>query len=242
MQLEDRLRKIISYVREEGLYWTFKAAMRNAFEHADLYYYKLFMPADFVFRNKTYHYFYHGYNHSWLSERTIEIPIIWEKVNSSKGKQILELGNVLSHYFPIHHDVLDKYEKAPGVINADVVDFKPHKKYDLIVSISTLEHVSWDEDVRDRTKALRAVQNLRKCLAPGGEIIITVPIGYNTDLDDLLLEGKLRFDEQRFMKRITNSNRWVEAAWKDVKNARYGAPFYATNALRIGIIRGAGKR
>jgi hypothetical protein len=37
--------------------------------------------------------------------------------------------------------VLDKYEQAPGVINEDVVSFSPPQKYDLIVSVSTLEHV-----------------------------------------------------------------------------------------------------
>jgi len=51
---------------------------------------------------------------------------------------------VLSHYFAVKHDIVDKYEIAPSVVNEDLVNFKPGKKYDLIVSISTLEHVGWD--------------------------------------------------------------------------------------------------
>jgi hypothetical protein len=48
-------------------------------------------------------------------------------VNKYVGRNVLEVGNVLSHYFPVHHDVLDKYEKAKGVINEDVVEFSPAK-------------------------------------------------------------------------------------------------------------------
>jgi hypothetical protein len=82
------------------------------------------------------------------------------------------VGNVLSHYFSVNHDVVDKYEKAEGVINRDIIDFHPSKEYDLIISISTLEHVGWDEDISDHkilhdpSKILRAIENLRGLLAP----------------------------------------------------------------------------
>ena len=38
-------------------------------------------------------------------------------------------------------------------------------KYDLIVTISTLEHVGWDEEPRDPSKVLRAIENLKSCYA-----------------------------------------------------------------------------
>jgi len=66
-------------------------------------------------------------------------------VRKYRGKNILEIGNVLSRHIKLEHDILDKYETAKGVINEDIVDFKSEKKYDLIISISTLEHVGWDE-------------------------------------------------------------------------------------------------
>ena len=43
------------------------------------------------------------------------------------------------------------------MINQDVVDFKTNEKYDLIVSISTLEHVGWDEEPRDDKKISKAL-------------------------------------------------------------------------------------
>lgn len=82
---------------------------------------------------------------------------------------MLEVGDVLSHYFPIHHDVVDKYQVAPGVINQDIAEFIPPERYDLILSISTPEDVGWDETPREPDKLLRAIEHLRnRCLAPGG--------------------------------------------------------------------------
>jgi len=97
-------------------------------------------------------------------------------VRQHPDERILEVGNVLAHYYPHQHDVLDKYEQAPGVMNGDVVDFRPGKLYDLIVSISTLEHVGWDEEPRDPLKFLRGVEHLTTLLAPGGRMLVTLPI------------------------------------------------------------------
>jgi len=61
-------------------------------------------------------------------------------VEENRNMNILEVGNVLAHYFNVGHNVRDKYEKYYGVINEDVVMFKPAEPCDLVVSISTLEH------------------------------------------------------------------------------------------------------
>src|SRR4030042_260073 len=103
----------------------------------------------FVFRGLTHDYFYHLYNYTHLNERAIEIPIFLKIIKEHRGKRILEVGNVLSHYVSYQHDILDKYEKGKNIINKDVVDFHPKEKYDLILSISTLEHVGLDENVQD---------------------------------------------------------------------------------------------
>ena len=97
-----------------------------------------------------------------MNERAIEVPIVWKIVSEYSEGRILEVGNVLSHYFSVCHDILDKYEKADGVINQDVVNFWAPNKYELIVSISTLEHVGWDESPRDPNKILRAIENLKR--------------------------------------------------------------------------------
>ena len=61
-----------------------------------------------------------------------------------------------------------------------------------IVSISTIEHVGWDETPRGLNKIPLALENLTGCLASGGEIVVTLPLGYNAYLDKLLKELEKR--------------------------------------------------
>ncbi|MCP9447306.1 MAG: class I SAM-dependent methyltransferase [Nitrospira sp.] len=191
----------------------------------------------FRFNGKEYEYFYHPYNKTWKNERGIEIPIFREILLSHHGKRILEVGNVLSHYFPVRHDVVDKYEVSSGVINQDIIEFVPREKYDLIVSISTLEHVGWDEQPQAPPKLLRAIEHVRStCLAPGGMLVASLPVGYNRYFDDLLDGGSSPFTTHHFLKRISKRNYWVEANWEEVRGASYGR--FVAHAICIGIIQG----
>ena len=201
-----------------------------------LIYYKVFCKGrSFTFRGKKYHYFYDIINNTWMNERCIEIPIAMDIVNRNRDKKILEIGNVLSNYYQIPHDIVDKYEKAPNVINQDVVDFKSDVKYDLIVSISTLEHVGWDEKPRDDNKIPKALENLRSLLKPnGGIMIVTLPLGYNEALNKHLINGTIRFEEQYYLLR-TGRNSWQEASWDEVKNTQFGQPYLGSSGLVIGI-------
>ncbi len=191
-----------------------------------------------MFQQRKYKYFYHKYNVTWQNERVIEIPIVWDIVKNCKGA-ILEAGNVLSHYFDFPHDIVDKYEKAEGVINVDVAEINSPKKYDLIVSISTLEHVGWDEEPSERTqdkeKTLRAINNLKKLLNPRGKLVVTVPVGYNPLLDSFLRSNSMKFDQILCLKRVSKDNRWVETTWKDSEHAKFNSPFPFANGLVVGI-------
>lgn len=201
-------------------------------------YYKIFKSSrQFEFDGKEYQYFCSIYNTTWMNERAVEVPIIEEVVRNSKDKSILEVGNVLSHYFPMNHDVLDKYENIPGVINQDIIDFSPNKKYDLIVSISTLEHVGWDETLREPDKILRALNNLNKTLANGGMMIFTTPIGFNSNFDTLLKEGKLNLTRAYYLRRTSRDNIWEETDFENAMNTNYGKPYSFANAILIGVIK-----
>jgi SAM-dependent methyltransferase len=189
----------------------------------------------FEFYGKRYNYFNHKYNTTGNNERAVEIPIIWDIVEWYYGKKVLEIGNVLSHYFPINHIILDKYETADNVISQDVVDFHPNDKYDLIISISTLEHVGWDEPQHEPNKIIKAVDNLNTILEPKGKLVVTLPLGYNSDMDRLLKEGKLKFDKQFYMKRVSEDNKWIEVGLEHVADIKYSEPFPCANGLVIGI-------
>jgi hypothetical protein len=221
-----------------------------------LYYYKIFKSRQpFTFNERVYRYFYHIYNDTWRSERAVEIPVVWEIVQQNRHKRILEVGNVLSHYFAVDHDILDKYEQCKGVMNHDVVAFHPPHKYDLIVSISTLEHVGAGEsyaetglarlfpsssvgvsEEKEPRKVLRAIENLHACLDRGGRLMVTLPIGQNPDLDRFLANGEVRFSELYFLKRVSKDNRWVQVRDNSIFDVKYNEPYPAANAVAVGII------
>ena len=218
-------------------YYALQKFLNNFNDFWTWYYLKFKSSRSFRFNGKKYNYFYHKYSITWNNERTIEVPIIWKIVKKYKNKNILEVGNVLSHFFDFQHDIVDKYEIADGVINQDVVDFKPLKKYDLIVAISTLEHVGWDETPREPLKIFRAIENLKSLMTENGKIIITLPKGHSPVLDKLLSENKLKFSEQYFLKRISRNNKWKQTNWKKISKSVYGYPIrYSANGIIIGII------
>ncbi len=204
-------------------------------------YYRAFnYSKKFTFQNTEYNYFYHKYNTTWESERAVEIPIIWHIVKEHKGKNILEVGNVLSHYFNVEHDILDKYEKGRGVINEDVINFSPKKKYDLIVSISTLEHVGFDEfggrtGNPTKSKSVSAINSLKNALAKKGKLIFTFPWGYNQHLDKLVKNNKIKLSKRLGMKRISKDNQWAECSFEEVSETKFGKPYSYANGLVIGI-------
>lgn len=192
----------------------------------------------FDFGGQRLRYFTARYNVTWTNERAVELPIVFEALRRRPQARVLEVGNVLAYYTAMQHDVVDKYERSPGVRNIDVlaVDGGP---YDLIIAISTLEHVGWDDDSKDADKPPQAVDHLASLLAPGGRLLVTLPLGYNPHVDSALKAGTLRFDELSYLKRVSRANRWTEVPASDVGEARYDAPFPAANVLAVGVRWGA---
>jgi hypothetical protein len=194
----------------------------------------------FTVGDRSLPYFVHHYNRAWRNERTVELALALDFLDHTKPGRTLELGNVVSHYRDTSHDILDKYEHSPGVLNEDIVDFHPSDPYDRVLSISTLEHVGWDERPREADKCLRAYRNIRTLVAPGGSILLTCPIGQNPHLDAYIQAGDIDFPVQRFLRRVSKDNRWEECDRTDVAGARYHHPFRNANALFVGVVPGTG--
>lgn len=178
-------------------------------------------------------YFAHWYNTTYDNERAVEVSLALAALADAPGARVLEVGNVLSHYVDASHDVLDLFEKGQHVIHQDVAVFRPTQPYDLIISISTLEHVGCDDEPRPG-KILEAMQNLRACLRPGGRLLVTMPVGYNTFADQCVREGRL-FQQQRFMVRTSRDNIWTECPASTALAARFNTPFPFGNGLVIGL-------
>lgn len=193
-----------------------------------------FRDRRFDFDGVSYRYFAALYNVTFLNERAVELPIASSFVQRFAPEEVLEVGNVLGRYRRVRHTVVDKNERRRGVINQDIEHFAPGRRYRAIVSVSTLEHVGWDDTPRDPEKVLRALHHLRALLAPGGALLATLPLGYNRFVDAHLTE--LPFDRLRFMARTSRDNAWIEASHETVRNAEYGRPHRNANAIAVGLI------
>lgn len=176
------------------------------------------------------------YNRTWANERCAELAIVESRIEAAKATgahRVLEVGNVLAHYGVSGHVVVDKYEPMDGVRNIDVVDIPSDEQYDLIVSISTMEHVGWDEEPRQPEKFLEAYEKLYSLLAPGGSLVVTVPVDWNEWLDRSLAAGSIPADRIDWLARIGRYCSWQEADSDAVLKLKYGEPFRNANGLVV---------
>jgi len=183
-------------------------------------------------------YLRHPYNYTWLNERAVEVPLAAAALSEAgPTARVLEIGNVLAHYRQVTHPVVDKYEQAPGVHNVDVVDIGAGTglagPFDLVLAISTLEHVGLDEDVRDPDKPARAVAHLASLLAPGGRLWCTFPVGYNAALDERLRSDGLGFTRLTALRRTGRDNRWEQVPVDDVWGTAYDWLLYTAQAIVV---------
>lgn len=178
-----------------------------------------------------YEYYIGGF---WNNERAVENSIIYREVRNAKGRDILEIGNVLMHYYVISHEVVNKYEKAVGVLNVDIVKFKTDKKYDLIVSISTIEHVGFDEkEEYPPGKPLEAISHIKTLLKPGGRLAITLPLKYNPEIDEMVTRHAAIFDKISFIMRTSRSNIWKQVTYEETLKVDFGSPYKGANSMAI---------
>lgn len=190
--LNSQLKEATAYIQDFGLMTLIKGSIRRLIQQSK-YRYSLLRghKPSFIYRDKELEFFWHPYNRTWLGERSIEISAardFLERQNSSSSG--LEIGNVLSHYQPTNHKVVDKYERGDGVENKDVLSITTSAPLDWIIAISTLEHVGWDEPEKDFTKAVRSFEFLRSLLKPiTGRMFVTIPLGYHPHMDAYILSG-----------------------------------------------------
>jgi len=181
-------------------------------------------PTTFVLDGIEHTQLLHLHNRTWRNERAVEVPLAEAFLDRTDGP-VLEVGNVLARYGRSGHVVVDKYERKPGVLNVDVVDYVTPQRFGAIVALSTLEHVGWDEEARNPAKIPRAVQHLISLLMPSGRMLVTCPLSYNPHLDALIIDGALRPNRQAFL--VRRLGRWSHAsqaaAFSEARMGPHGA-------------------
>jgi SAM-dependent methyltransferase len=188
----------------------------------------------FSFRGRNYDCFYARYNMTWAGERMVEIPLGKALLEEHAGRRILEVGNVLSHYFPARHVIVDKFEAGHGVLNLDILAYEPPERFDLILSISTFEHIGFDDDTPSSSgeKILQAIGHCRRLLSPSGRLVLTFPTGYNPELDELLRSGRIGARRLDCLLR-TAPRKWAECDLATALQHPYRARFPYGNALVV---------
>ncbi|MBN2421490.1 hypothetical protein JXB27_04390 [Candidatus Woesearchaeota archaeon] len=234
------LKKTLQAVKRKGFVYAITAARNRIYRMIAPSFIFLRKGRKFEFENEKLYYNLSKYGMCWNSERTIEMPIIikiLDKMNA-KHRNMLEIGNVLNNYKKYGQIVVDKFEKNKGVINEDILNYKTKKKFDIMVSVSTLEHVGWDETPSKPENILLAVKNIKQnILKKGGILLFTIPIGYNPYIDSLIAKNKIKLEKEWYFKKISLSNKWKETTKKYAFSREYNYPYECANALFIGIMR-----
>ena len=235
----SRLGKVAWFVRRFGAAELFLKPLRCAFA-------PLIIPrlarAEFVFEGKSLPLFYHRYNMTWANERAVEVPVAGEFLRRFAGKRVLEVGNVTPHYLDTGHTVLDKFERGPGIINEDIAGFAPGERFDLILSVSTFEHIGYDDEANGESgeKISQAITTCRGLLTLGGQLVLTLPLGYNPALDRMIADGQLGSERATFLKR-TGRLAWQTVDAEAALASEYGRPFPYANAVMIAQFGGLPK-
>ncbi len=189
-------------------------------------------------------------------ERVIEIPWVLARL---RGERALEVGYAFAEPSYLAALVRAGFDELTGVdlaeadvpgltgVRADVRDLPfDEGAFDLVLCVSTLEHVGADntgyglEAEDDGASRLTALRELRRVLAPGGRLLITVPCGEPGDYgwfhqDDVggwtrLFARAGFFVEEQEAYQLTDEG-WQTAPDLDTRALRYGDRGPAASAV-----------
>ena len=147
---------------------------------------------DFELDASDYRYLYDRHKFTWLTERAVEVPVAQALVDQhAPDRRARDRQRALA--LPPAAALGRRQVRAgPGVLNRDVLDLGGLGRFDLIVAISTLEHVGLGRAARAiRQRHSAPSRCCAALLAPEGLLAITVPVGYNTAFDAALRSGQV---------------------------------------------------
>lgn len=191
----------------------------------------------FIIGAKEYTYFISARNSTWANERAVEISYAKEILKHVGPCDLMEIGNVLKNYLSGDWLVCDKYDSSPGIEQQDVLSLAIGRKFKRIISVSTLEHVGFDEPCQKIDAFPLAMSRIAEHLEVGGEFHCTLPIGYNPIVDQHLRDGSVKFDKVIYLLRDGMTS-WRMGSSREAHEQKYGHPYGCANALAICVVSG----
>jgi glycosyltransferase involved in cell wall biosynthesis len=154
--------------------------------------------------------------------RTFELSTITAALDQHDDPQrVIEIGNVLSHHQRVEHSVLDPYELAPAATwNEDLMRFTPPFSPTLVVSVSAFGPLAYGVGRRKPGRLHRAVRRIISWLAPGGRLLLTLPVGQDPVIADFLESPDRHVTSIRRMRRSHDSEEWEELTTDDDPDPR----------------------
>jgi hypothetical protein len=172
---------------------------------------------------------------AWRSERCLELALGKQALAVHDPGDVLELGNVMPLAGAGGHTVVDKYEQGLGVINEDIVDYTPCRRFRLLLSLSTLEHVGWDEQPCDCEKAERALARLDDLVEPDGAMLVTIPVGYHRRLEQAFTSPDAPFESVTMFAKTSRRATWEIRRLSELSRFHYATPYALGNAILVGV-------
>jgi hypothetical protein len=188
----------------------------------------------FEYNGRVYPYITAEYQSTRKNERAVELPIALHYYNEAGA--VMEVGAVLPHYIPgwpkRAHPCIDLHEQFPAVINADVLTYEPMHMIDLVICVSTLDHLNNADEV------ITAVERMKSWLVPGGLLFATIPanqpskVGGGPWLDDVVLSGALDMTMYRMDKVDPAGHNWQQVDMSTPAK-QYGHPTTWANTVYL---------
>jgi len=199
----------------------------------------------------------------WSDERAVEIP--WCLARYEGERRVLDVGYAfaepaylagLAALGATELTGVDLAEKdVPGLerVVADVRDLPfADGRFELVLCVSTLEHVGRDTNVyaieseREEAGDEAALHELRRVLASGGRLLVSVPTGVYDDqgwqvqrppeawVSIFERAGFLVFEDELYVRDDVG---WRSASLEEVRSARYGEGGPGAGAVLLAELR-----
>jgi hypothetical protein len=203
--------------------------------------------------------FIHPMNDTARNERAVEMTLLFRWMAEAEG-DFIEVGAVTPCYPGIQETVgipFFKCDRNPG--GYDVVDpndkratiAKPIADVDVkgfnVVCISTIEHIGM-ADWQTITDGTASVNALRQILDDAKSCFVTIPLGYNSELDKWLHKNKSKLEYFGYHKtQHENASGKIDQIWEHRASLpgtdyKFRDPFPLGNTIMIITGWKAGKR
>ena len=192
----------------------------------------------FTLDGKEYLHFVHQVNCGWppyrMTERSVEMALADAWLSQyEKDRSLIEIGAVTPYYWPARvADIVDPADQHRMVnIRKSLFDISLCGRK--VLSVSTFEHIGTGEYNLERAQD-SAFCALDKVMKEAESFLITVPVGYNKELDAFIFDRWQSFPSTKtaFMRRGSGrrDNNWRQVPAGEARSTAYTK---SANALII---------